>query len=357
MPKLEQISVLPAAAIELLEAVGYTEVGDLDQADTNELIVELVEANKLLGVMPGEPTKQSLEEWQKLANDHVMGRKEILQERQQESGKAKSEEPTTDKIGDPHKHEDRDSSPVIVNLEQNSGILEMLAVSPEAESLDAAALHDRKLSFSDMPDGLLLSRYEGDMKINIMTTLGRADTHLRRRDEVKRIGLKASRIRSFDDLRHGNHHVKPLQGGMPNEEISQDKNLNAGIDPESRRFIKGVPHSDPKSIYLAALAVFFLAVCSVLNLVGVPALLIVQKHLGHERLLVWVMALFAVLLVSILCYLLLGLRAHCKICSQRPLMPKKCVKHKKAHHVRGIGYILPTALQVLFFKWFYCTYW
>lgn len=335
---------MPADALELLEAVGYQDLGDFANADTDELLAELSEANKVLGIMAGMPAREQLMEWQKRTREHLgspAGQDPAPAEQKQDE-LAAGQEQTPSGRG--------------INLEQDSGIIEMLAISPEARPLDPETMQERELVSKDLPEGLLLSNCRGEVKINVMTSLRRANAHLRRRDEVKRIGLKASRIRNFNDLRKEDPQVKAPQAGIPREEVARIESLNAGIDPGSRKFIKGVPYSRPASIYLAALSTLVMSLLLVLNLVGVPALLLGRDYLGMDHLLLWALGLLAALLVSILCYLLFGMRARCMVCSQRLLMPKKCAKHKKAHHVRGMGYALPTAVQALLYKWFYCTY-
>jgi len=344
MSKLEKIVALPADALELLGAMGYQELADFGNANTDKLIAELNQANKLLGVMSEIPAKQILEEWQQLALAH------------QEASAEKDPAPAVASEGDAVEQEAQDLSEDEINLEQDSGILEMLAISPEARPLDPESMAQRKLLSDELPEGVLLNQCRGKIKINVMTSLRRANAHLRRRDEVKRIGLKASRIRSFEDLRKEQPSMSPSAKGVSDEEVARIESLNAGTHPKSRRFIKGVPHSKPASIRLAALSSVMMAVFLALGLVGVPVLLISQVYFGMENLILSALGLLAALLVSILFYLLFGLRAHCQVCSQRPFILKKCAKHQKAHHVWGVGYIVPTALHALFYKWFYCTY-
>jgi hypothetical protein len=348
--KLEEIAAMPADAVELLEAVGYQDAGDFGNADTVELLAELSEANQVLGIMAGLPAKQRLEQWQKLA----LGQGEDPEERP--PAPDAEPEPAPARGADAATWEAQIISEDEINLEQDSGMLEMLAMSPEARPLEPAAMEQRELVCEDLPEGLLLSGCKAGVEINVMTSLRRANAHLRRRDEVKRIGLKASRIRNFNDLRKEAPGLKPAAGAVPREEVARIESLNAGTDPGSRKFIKGVPHARPASIRLAALSTLVMYLLLASNLLGLPALVLGKVHLGMDHLMLWALGLLAALLFSLLCYLLFALRARCMVCSQRPLVPKQCVKHKKAHHVRGLGYILPTALQLLLYKWFYCTY-
>jgi len=364
MPKLEEISTLPVYAIELLKAAGCHLSEELRDAETDKLVGELVRVNKELSILPESPTRESLEQWRELAllgggtpkQDKldaaaVKGNKEA---KNMSEGKAQgSPEDKEDSKSKADEAKGTDSN--LINLEQNSGILEMLAVSPRAEPLDAESMHDRKLSFADMPDGLLLSRCEGKIKINIMTTLGRADAHIRQ-NEVRRLGLKASRIRNFEDLESGDHHVKPLERGDVKDENALSEGLNKGVKHGSRRFIKGVVNPNPVRMYLGALSSILFVITLAANVVGIVSIYLFRTYISDELIIGSMIGLIATLFVAVLCYLYLASKARCRVCGQLPLMPKKCAKHRKAHHIPGIGYILPTALQMIFYKWFYCTY-
>ena len=67
MVKLQDISEIPSAAIELLEAVGYMGVEDLVAANVSELHSELLKANETLRILPENPAPESIIDWQKAA--------------------------------------------------------------------------------------------------------------------------------------------------------------------------------------------------------------------------------------------------------------------------------------------------
>jgi hypothetical protein len=46
----------------------------------------------------------------------------------------------------------------------------------------------------------------------------------------------------------------------------------------------------------------------------------------------------------------------CRICNQLLFVPRRVNKNSKAHHAPLLGYIVPTALHLLVFRWFRCTY-
>ena len=82
MPKLDIISGIPAKAIELLEALGYLDVSDLRDADAESLVAELVKANKVLKIMPDDPSESSLRKWLKLVNEQILLQGELLPRKQ-----------------------------------------------------------------------------------------------------------------------------------------------------------------------------------------------------------------------------------------------------------------------------------
>ena len=71
----------------------------------------------------------------------------------------------------------------------------------------------------------------------------------------------------------------------------------------------------------------------------------------------WILlALFLAIPAVGIFYLICTSRAKCPVCGQRQFLPKNTRKNKKAHHFPLLGYIIPTALQALLFKWFRCVH-
>ena len=353
MPKINTISRIPAKAVELLEAVGYLEVSDLRGADLDDLIQELSKANEILEIMASsELSAVSIAQWKQWADG---GQGEADESKGQKKNKPVNKKQVT---GDQQKSASKGKkSPKreLVNFEEDEDMMQMLALSPVAEQLDPMLLAEEEISLDDVADGVLLNQCEANAKINIMTTLGRADSLLRQ-DEASRTRLNASRIRNFDDLDSSVQYVKPLDRGPLKEAVVSSADLNEGVSPKSLKFIKGVFHTDAVTVRRAALTSLFFAAVLVVNIVSLLGLFLYRARLEAGYVLTWVVSLLLVLVVSALSYFYYANKARCIVCRQPPLMPKKCIKHKKAHHVKGAGYILPTALQLLRYKWFYCTY-
>lgn len=345
MSKLETISRIPVEALELLEAVGYIDVSDLADADIDDLASELIRANKTLEIMPEGLSENTVRQWQKWAKE---GGGVIVPTKRKEASKLAKQPGKGDQA-------QKLPKPELVNLENDENMMEMLSLSPVAEPLDPLLMEDEHISVDELQEGVLLNHCDSKLKINIMTTLGRADT-IFRQDEAERVGLNSSRIRNFDDLDSSVQYVKPLERGSLKDTIVVSEGLNQGVDPKSRKFIKGVFHADASTVRIAALAAIVLAATLIVNIVSLLGLFIYRTRLELGLVVGWVIGLLLFLVVTAGLYFYYASKAKCVVCRQPSLMIKKCMKHKKAHHVKGIGYILPTAIQLLSHKWFYCTY-
>jgi hypothetical protein len=324
MPKLQDIAEIPRDAVDLLEALGYLDAEDLPGSDTQELLGELVKANNKLAIMPENPTEEIVEEWKNAASGDSANPRESEQEHEQMT--------LVEKV-DP-----------IVNEGGN----------PEAVLLNPSLIRRHKLAVGDIPEGILLTECTGEVGDDDRTT-PRMDNVQHREADVKRTGLMVSRIRNFDQVDTEDHHVKPLDKGKTKESVSVSEGLNAGLRPESRRFVRGVLHPHPVGVRVSAFFAVLVQLFLAANFIGVPWLLI-HEFISGENMLWWVVGLASGLVLSALCYLFWGVSARCRVCGQRQFAPKKCVKNKKAHHIPLIGFIFPTALHTMFFKWFYCTY-
>ncbi|MGB0775310.1 MAG: DUF4332 domain-containing protein [Akkermansiaceae bacterium] len=339
MKLLEDIAELPPEAIELLEAVGYLDAEDLTGADAAELQQELEKANTQLRLMATAPSQDDVKQWQELCqNAPQPAEQEVVEEAESVDADEAAEE----------------EAPEYVNFENDPEVLEMLSTAPEAEVLPVALIKRHKIAVGEIPEGILLTECERELDINVMTT-DRASKAQRREIDSKRTGLMVSRIRDFDAAASDDHHVKPLAKGEAKEVNSVSEGLNAGVSPNSRRFVRGVMHPSPWSVRVSAFFAILVQLFLVAAFLGIPWLLYHEYQSG-DSMLWWVVGLGGGLVLSALCYLFWGLSARCRVCGQRQFAPKKCLKNKKAHHLPLIGYIFPTALHAIFYKWFYCTY-
>jgi len=363
MPQLDSIPTLPRDAVDLLEAVGYMTAHELCESHTQELFDELAKADQALGIMSEPPTIEQLVMWKGLAKESI-GDGYVLSEDptnvinpvEVAGGSALAHVAETVVVGGDVEilsgPEEIDSS---VNFEQDPEVQSMLEMSPEAELISPDVIKRNDLAVSDIPKGILLTECEGDVEINVMTAQSR-ERHRRQAAEAKRSGLMTSRIRSFQDAETGDHHVKPLDKGKSRDVVSLSEGLNAGLSPDSHRFVRGVLHPDPWSVRISAFFAILVQLFLAITIIAVPSLMVYDMMFDVPEAMWWVLGIVICLVISALCYLIWGISARCRVCGQRQFAPKKCLKNSKAHHIPLIGYILPTAVHSLFYKWFYCTY-
>lgn len=337
MSKLTSIVSFPEDAIDLLEAVGYMDTQDLCDADARDLTEEMIKANNTLEIMSESPTFEQCIEWQSLAR---------------EADGSTYVAPSSDAVTD---NESSSASSVRCYFEADPEVQSMLEVSPFADPVSAELIKRYDLAVGDIAEGILLTECRGDVKINVLTTQGLVKRQ-EKSAEIKRSGLMTSRIRSFDEAETEDHHVKPLDKGTPRDIVSSSEGLNAGLTPDSRRFVRGVLHPDPWSVRVSAFFAVLVQSLLGITVLAVPSLILYDLTYDVPESMWWAVGLGGGLFVAALCYLFWGVSARCRVCGQRQFAPKKCLKNRKAHHIALIGYIFPTALHAMFYKWFYCTY-
>ena len=257
--------------------------------------------------MPDDPSESSLRKWLKLVNEHdaSAGRVTSKKAAKKNSGQGQGAQSGDSEAGTSEKQKAAQKKPApkkpakreLVNFEKDTDMMQMLSLSPVAEPLDPLLMADEDLSMDDITDGILLNQCEDDVKINIMTTLGRADS-LFRKDEVARAGLNSSRIRNFDDLDSTVQYVKPLDRGPQKEAVTLSEELNQGVDSRSRKFIKGVFHPQVKTVRFAAVTAILFVAILVVNISSLLGLFLYRTNLELGVVMGWVMGLLLLLVIT-----------------------------------------------------------
>ncbi len=356
MPQLQSIDALPSDAVDLLEAVGYMDAQELCESDAGELLKELIKANEALGILEGAPTADHLESWKNWASQAMGAHADpVTPER---SAASQGDEGSDVFSARSTARTCEGSTKIILSAassENDPEVQSLLKMAPAAEPIPVELMKKNKLSVRDIAEGILLADCQGDVEVNMKTPDSREKEQVPEAS-IKRSGLMTSRIRSFSQAEEDDHHVKPLERGAPRDVVSLSKGLNAGLHPDSRRFVRGVLHPEPMrvriSAFFAVLVQFFLVV----SFLAIPAVIICDQFYEVDNVIWWLAGTLGCLLLSTISYLIWGLMARCRVCGQRQFAPKKCLKNRKAHHIWLIGYIFPTALHAMFYKWFYCTY-
>jgi hypothetical protein len=354
---MSQVSSIPGlgkASSELLEVAGCADLESLGRADVDELVRELKRANGILKISKRAPRKADVAKWVRTARN-LAGI--------EDEPKAAQEEP----IADAPPEEP-------VNYEALAGVREMLVKAPIAVPLSAIELMAHEIRVADIPPAILLNSVTGDLSVRTTTTpsLVRA-TRTQVQNYVKLGGentgvrkeLDTSKIRSIEEMRN-NGTARPLVAipaaapPMPDRVAllrAPREETNRGRDPHSRRYIRGVLHNRPLWISSAALVTLCCYVFVPLAVVaGVLLLLSKQMPVTFFWVPAWILVFPLLLPVLGVLYAILAPSAKCRVCAQKLFVPRQCRKNAKAHHIRGLGYIVSLCLHILLFRWFRCSF-
>ena len=352
MQNLADIPGIENTTLELLEAAGFRDVESLARAGVDRLTNELARANAILKIAGSAPARERVETWIRAAREAV---------------------------GEP------DESPVAevdavmpVNFEAMPDVASMLSTSPCAIPFPGRQLAESDIPVAEIVPGILLNRYVGDLEVRIEDRLPatRVEGDVRvtanqyvqvaENPKVTRQEIDVSRLRSIEEYSKSNAARGQRATGRrkivgANGDVDLIKaprpETNAGKNINSRRYIRGVLHSQPWSIRAGALFTLLLLIVIPLSLVITPLLLLQDGDPGayHWVRPWWVVVPFLVPLAGI-CWLLWASSCSCRICRQKLFVPKSHRKNAKAHHIPLLGYILPLTLHLLIFQWFRCTH-
>ncbi len=341
MTDLRNIPGIGKAALELLEAAGFSDLESLAKAGVDELANELERANSILQISKRPPMRGNVQKWI-VSAQNLTG--------------FSSDEPRQVEMP--------------VNYESVPNVASMLAVAPFAIPLPAKSLIAQGLAVGDIPPAILLNRYSGDLEVKVEERFpglkpGRSvvPTHNVKIAEIKgtRREMDVSRIKPMEVLAAGEVRPASAHSTGDNDRVALIRGprmeTNQGRNPASRLFLRGVMHSHPISMAVGAVVTLFVAVLLPLGIISAALLLLSQEvpiHFGWvpKWLLVFPLGLplFGVL------YLIWGLSGSCRICGQKIFIPRMCLKNSKAHRIAGLGHIVPVCMHMLLFKWFRCTY-
>ncbi len=341
MTHLSSIPGIGKTSLELLEAAGFLDVESLAKAGVDELANELERANTILQIAKKAPARSNVEKWISSARD-LTG----------------VEAATAARPAMP------------VNYEQSPDVAAMLDHAPFAIPLPARLLKERELAVGDIPAAIFLNRYSGDLEVKVEGKIPKAPqsrqmttgNFIKMADNGQtKVELDGSRFKTTEEMLGGT--VKPItrKGADDNDRVALIRGprveTNKGRDPQSPFYIRGVLHSHPVALSIGAIVTLILAVLLPLAIISAGLLLLSDLKPEHFP---WVSKWLLVFPFSLpvvgIAYLIFGLNGSCRICGQRMFVPRMCLKNSKAHHVRGLGYIVPVAVHMLVFKWFRCTY-
>jgi hypothetical protein len=342
MADLLSIPGIGKTTLELLEAAGFQDAESLAKAGADDLVKELYRANQILKISKRPPSRKVVEKWIAHARD------------------------TSGVAGEP-----AGPSLMPVNYELSPPVISMIANAPFAIPLPARILMEHQLGVSDIPPAILLNRYSGDLDVRIeqrvpqnrQTKLPAALSGNVKTVEnaVQRLEIDASRLRSTGDVGESSSTRPARTIVQESERITllraPKEATNKGRSPLSRWYIRGVLHSHPASIMFGAAVTLLLLVTIPASVISAALLLLsgeIPQTFGWvPGWLLWIPVSLPVLGIF---YLFFGLGGSCRICGQKLFMRRAHLKNTKAHHVPGLGYIIPLCFQILIFRWFRCTH-
>jgi hypothetical protein len=341
MAELLSIPGLGKTSLELLEAAGFNNAEALSKVGVADLARELERANSILKISKRTPGEAVIQKW-------IVSAREIV------GVAAEPEGPSL----------------IPVNYELTPQVISMLANAPFAIPLPARVLVDHQLGVPDIPAAILLNRYSGDLDVKVDERLPKnrqpkpavSSQYVQIADSSsQKVEFDASKIRSISDMADPMPRVAAVKTSPANDRVAllraPRSETNRGRDPHSRWYIRGVLHSHPVSVYIGALVTLVLMIMVPLSVIS-AALLFLSGEMPERF--GWVPGWMLVIPVALplfgIAYMIWGLSGSCRICGQRLFTHKSHLKNIKAHHVPGLGYVMPLCFQILIFRWFRCTH-
>ncbi|MGJ8642612.1 MAG: DUF4332 domain-containing protein [Luteolibacter sp.] len=355
MAELKDISGIGKAALELLDASGIRDSAHLARQEPDKLFAEVTRANEVLSIAKRVPSKTTVENW-------ITSAAEI------EGVEAPKPEPEEEKKQPERKEASEPMAPP-VNYEQNAEVAEMLEQAPCAIPLPGKILMEKKLRVGDIPAGLLLNRYSGDLDVRVENP------------EVEKKGipsLKQPQYTSTIEASTGDAEIDPAtmkqmqpkkKGKRVAKSHKEDQEMdrvalirsplektNRGKNPESRRYVRGVLHTHPIGLRIGAISTLLLLFVLPLAVIS-TFLLLGSREMPDSLPWVpeWILAFPIALPIVGLLYFIWGFNGKCRICTQKLFVHKAALKHIKAHHAPGFGYVFPLCIHLLSFGWFRCS--
>ena len=340
MPALNEISGIGISSLELLEAAGIRDAEHLARQNPEHLLEEIQKANDTLSISKRTPGIAAVEKW-------ITGAIEL--------------------VGVPEEEPEIEATPV--NYEGNEEVAAMLADAPFAIPLPGKVMMEKQLRVSDVPAGILLNRYSGDLDVRVESQQSnRSEMPARRESKgtdrfqprLESREVDPSNIRSSDSQPKASPRMLKSKDSDTEDRVAliraPREKTNRGKDPNSRNYVRGVLHTHPWSLRVGA--VFSILLLIVMPLAIISAfLLLVSREYPESFYWVpkWILAFPIALPVVGLGYLFWGFSGKCRICTQKLFVHKGALKHVKAHRLPGMGYVVPLCIHLLLFNWFRCS--
>ncbi|PQJ27374.1 DUF4332 domain-containing protein [Rubritalea profundi] len=329
MRTLLDIEGIDSVTASLLEAAGYTDIDALISNKPEVIYAELAKANKMLNIMEQEPSLELVKSWFKSFTEKV-------------------EHPSV-VVADSQPNSILSTDPSIVEYRVPSAL-------PLAEDF----VKNQEIVLAQLPRVTKISDQTGDAEVSLEPSEEKrlpksldkkVKAHAIRRVEPRKPEVDKTRLQSIDDYRiNGN--------GVPSHQKQEDTNnvreamsgTNAGVDPSSEKYIRGVLHNDAQRTYFGAWGQILACILLVGSIAPIVYILFQPEHY------IWGWITPVVLFLALVVYALVARKSSCPVCRQRQFVPKACRKHVKAHTWPMLGNMLPTAWHLVRYKWFRCIF-
>ncbi len=319
MQELLDIEGVDGPICSLLEAVGYTDLDSLKSNKPEVIHAELVKANKMLMIMEQSPSLELVESWCAYA-------------------------PTKDEdLG----IEDNGVEPTPKFAEY---------IAPVASPLSEDFVEKQEVELDQLPRVTKFSGAAGENEALLDSSEKRSlPKSLEKKVQApvvsKKVEVNIAKVITLDDYRSNGSVLTPHEKRDDANNVREAKaGTNAGVDPNSEKYIRGVLHNDAQRTYLGAWG--YILAC--LLLVGsiAPIIYIVLQRENY----IWGWLTPVILFLALVVYGLVARKSSCPVCRQRQFVPKACRKHVRAHSWPLLGNMLATAWHLVKYKWFRCIF-
>ncbi len=339
MKSIHDVENMQPEAIELFEAAGYIDAQAIFDHSISDITTELIKANNVLEIINTDPNHAMVMQW--------------LKPLEIKSGKVF----------------DKDLSEIDPSmLIKPKDILN----TPFAVVVSEEFIEKHHIDLSELPSGdvrflekeqaiaFLRGNEAASVSYDVLSdpTLS-IDSEKEKKDLLNDLTankkdspiLDKSRILKTETFQNEGSNVTPIPRNIDiNHTKTTREKTNEGKDPQSKFYIKGVFHKGGPRFKAGCRWFIFANLLICLSFAITPLVLVDRDK--------YIWAVWAPLLIvlAILIYLTAAQRSSCPVCNQKQFAPRRCLKHKSAHHWPIFGYMLPTAIHALLFKWFRCIF-
>ena len=344
MASLSSVPGIGPRLFKLLESAGFSESEDFEGLSAEEVLSHLEAANRDSGLMKTPPSLSQVQGWM-----------------------------------DRSAPESTPASPGGVNYEEDADVMGMLAYAAVAQPLDPRHLAESGVSPTEVTEPIYLNHVTEEVHLRVSRKpreragVGAVEK-IEAREPVQTVAepepapVDVSRVRSVEEFMPEGEDREEIERRDAEESRRRNEaarlttttraETNKGRNPNSRRYIRGVLHPLPGKLRLGGLI-------TLLVLLLVPLSLLIGFGLFLNDFLEtppfpwmsdWLLLVPAALPIVGFVWLLVAPGCRCRVCGQKLYLPKNCLKHRNAHKIPLIGYIVPTALHLLVFHWFRCIF-